>query len=243
MKNKEKFLVVIPAYNEGQNIQKVFDELKKDLPYADVLVINDCSKDNTKEIAQKNGIKCITTTFNFKYAKAVQTGIKYANKNNYDYVIQLDGDGQHIPKEADKLVKKMRETNADIVIGSRYLKGSSYNAPFFRKLGTSFFSFIIKVACKKKVSDPLSGFQLLNKKVINYYSQMGKYPEYPDANLVIEMLYQGYTIEEVPVKMRLREAGESMHGGIIKPIKYMIEVFYTIIIIIIKNINRKAGDK
>ncbi|MDO4283019.1 MAG: glycosyltransferase family 2 protein [Clostridia bacterium] len=239
MKEKFKVLVVIPAYNEAQNIQKVFDELKRDLPYADVLVINDCSKDNTKEIVEKNGIKCITTVFNFRYARAVQTGIKYAYKNGYDYVIQLDGDGQHIPKEADKLVKRMKETNADIVIGSRYLEKGNYNAPFFRKIGTGFFSFLIKLACRQKISDPLSGFQVLNRRVIEKYSKIGEYPEYPDANLVIDMIMQGYKVEEVSIKMRNREFGESMHGGIIKPIKYMLLMFYNVLVIMLNNIGRR----
>jgi len=97
--------------------------------------------------------------------------------------------------------------------------------------------------CKKKIADPLSGFQCLNKKVIKRYSKMGGYPEFPDANLVIEMLMSGYTIEEIPVKMRIRESGESMHGGIIKPIKYMINMFYTILFIVIQNIGCKKVKK
>ncbi len=93
---------------------------------------------------------------------------------------------------------------------------------------------IIKIFCKEKIADPLSGFQCLNKKVIERYSKMGNYPEFPDANLVIEMLRAGYKIEEVPVKMRLRENGESIHGGIIKPIKYMINMLYAIVFILIQ---------
>ena len=238
-----KVLVVIPAYNEGQNIQKVIDELKKDMNYADILVINDCSKDNTKEIVEKNDVNCITSVFNLKYAMAVQTGIKYANKNGYDYVIQFDGDGQHIAKEAEKLIKKMKETNADIVIGSRYMKDGTYKQSFFRKIGTVIFSKLIKIFCKKEITDPLSGFQCLNKKVIEKYSKIGAYPEYPDANLIIQMLLEGYEIEEVSVKMRLREFGESMHGGIIKPIKYMIMMMYTIFAILLSNISFKRRKK
>ena len=238
-----KVLVVIPAYNEGQNIQKVIDELKRDLSYADILVINDCSKDNTREIVEKNGVNCITSVFNLRYAMAVQTGIKYAYNNEYDYVIQFDGDGQHIAKEAEKLLNKMKETNADIVIGSRYMKDGTYKQTFFRKIGTVIFSKLIKVFCKKEITDPLSGFQCLNKKVIEKYSKMGEYPEFPDANLVMQMLLEGYKIEEVSVKMRLREFGESMHGGIIKPIKYMIMMMYTIVAILLTNITFKRRKK
>lgn len=242
MEKKDKILFVIPAYNEEENIEKVLNEIKKDVNYADILVINDCSKDKTADIVKENNVKCIDNVFNMRYAMAVQTGIKYAYKNGYDYVIQFDADGQHIAKEAEKLYKKSKETNCDIIIGSRYLEDTGYPCPLFRRIGTKIFEKIIKLFCKKRIADPLSGFQCLNRRVIERYSKMGNYPEFPDANLVIEMLLLGYKIEEVPVKMRLREAGESMHGGILKPIKYMINMFYTIFFILItpkKKVNKK----
>lgn len=242
MKKKDKILFVIPAYNEAENIEKVLTEIKRDVDYADILVINDCSKDNTREVVERNNVKCITNVFNMRYAMAVQTGIKYAYENDYDYVIQFDADGQHIAKEAEKLYKHSVKTNADIVIGSRYLEDVGYPCPFFRRVGTKIFEKIIKIVCKKRIADPLSGFQCLNRKVIERYSKMGNYPEFPDANLVIEMLLSGYTIEEVSTKMRLRDTGESMHGGIVKPIKYMIGMFYTIFFILIL-VPRKRSDK
>lgn len=233
MKQKDKTLFVIPAYNEAENIEKVLKELKKDAPFADILVINDCSKDNTEEIVKRNSVICINNIFNMHYAMAVQTGIKYAYENDYDYVIQFDADGQHIAKEAIKLYEHSKKNKCDIVIGSRYLKDMGYPCPFMRRLGTKIFELLVRIIAKQKIADPLSGFQCLNKKVIKHYAKMGNYPEFPDANLVIEMLLLGYKIEEVPVKMRLREVGESMHGGIIKPIKYMIEMFYSIFFVII----------
>lgn len=237
---KDKILFVIPAYNEAENIEKVLKEIKKDASFADILVINDCSKDNTAEIVKKNNVKCITNVFNMRYAWAVQVGIKYAYENDYDYVIQFDADGQHIAKEANKLYKEMKNENVDIVIGSRYLKDMGYPCPFFRRFGTKLFQLLINFFCHKNIADPLSGFQCLNKKVIEKYSKMGEYPEFPDANLVIEMLLSGYTIKEVPVKMRLRETGESMHGGIIKPIKYMINMLYSIMFILIQHPKKKV---
>lgn len=243
IKNKKgKILFVIPAYNEAENIGKVLKEIRKDVDYADILVINDCSKDNTKEIVESNNVKCISNIFNMKYAMAVQTGIKYAYENDYDYVIQFDADGQHIAKEAEKLYKTMLDNECDIVIGSRYLKDMGYPCPKFRRFGTKLFELLIKLFCNEKIADPLSGFQCLNKKVIKRYAEMGKYPEFPDANLVIEMLREGYKIKEVPVKMRLREAGESMHGGFIKPIKYMIDMFYTIVFIVISTPRKKSDN-
>ena len=235
-KSNDKVLFVIPAYNEAENIEKVLREIKQDVDFADIVVINDCSKDNTKEIVEKNGVKCISNVFNMRYAMAVQTGIKYAQKYEYDYVIQFDADGQHIASEAIKLYREAKRGNYDIVIGSRYLKDMGYPCPLFRRIGTKLFEFLIRVFTRKKIVDPLSGFQCLNKDVIKRYSVMGNYPEFPDANLIIEMLLLGYSVKEIPVKMRLREAGESMHGGIIKPIKYMIQMFYEVIIITIKSI-------
>ena len=240
---KEKVLFVIPAYNEEENIEKVLKEIQKDVNFADILVINDCSKDHTSKIVKENNVRCIDGIFNMRYAWAVQTGIKYAYQNDYDYVIQFDADGQHIAKEAVKLLETAKNTNADIVIGSRYLKNMGYPCPFFRRIGTKLFEFLIKIFCKKKIADPLSGFQCLNKKVIKRYSKMGNYPEFPDANLIIEMLMEGYKIVEVPVNMRLREVGVSMHGGIIKPIKYMINMVYTIFFIVIQNIGSKKVNK
>ena len=235
----KKVLVVIPAYNEDMNIEKVLNELKNDFKEADIVVINDCSKDNTKEVVEKNNIKCITLPFNMGYSRAVQTGIKYACDYGYDYVIQFDADGQHIAKEAKKLLGHIEKTKANIVIGSRYLEKNNYNQSFFRKIGTVTFSKLIKLFCKKEITDPLSGFQCLDRSIIERYSKLGMYPEYPDANLIIELLYENYKIEEVSVKMRLREMGESMHGGIIKPIKYMIQIFYTIFIILLRNVFKR----
>ena len=238
---KSEVLIIIPAYNEEKNIGKVLDEIKKDINYADILVINDCSTDDTKKIVENKGVMCITNMFNMKYAMAIQTGIKYAYQNDYDYVIQFDADGQHIAKEAEKLFNEIKISNSDIVIGSRYLVDTGYPCPAARRIGTRVFEKLIKLLCKKVIADPLSGFQCINKKVIKRYSTMGKYPEYPDANLIIEMLREGYEIKEIPVKMRLRQYGESMHGGIIKPIKYMINMIYSIVFIIIST-KRKGSE-
>lgn len=243
MIKENEIIFVIPAYNEELNISKVIDEINSEFKKVGIVIINDCSRDKTQDIVIKKDVTCISQPFNMGYAMAIQTGIKYAKQNGYKFVIQFDADGQHIASEARKLLNKMKETNADIVIGSRFLEKNGYKQTFFRKLGTNIFSFLIKLFCKKKISDPTSGFQCLGKKAIDRFSTFGMYPEFPDANLIIELLYNGFNIEEIPVKMRLREFGESMHGGILKPIKYMISILYTICIIILRNTFRRRGAK
>ena len=240
-KENGKTIFVVPAYNEEKNIEKVVKDINKNMPKADIVVINDYSNDQTQAIIESLKVPCLNVPFNLGYAMAVQTGIKYAYENNYDYVIQFDADGQHLASEASKLVKKMKETNANIIIGSRFIEKTDYKHPLFRKIGTKIFSILIKLFCNKKITDPTSGFQLLDRTVIERYAKIGKYPEFPDANLIIEMLLNGYEIEEVSVKMKLNDTGQSMHGGIIKPIKYMINVLYTICYIIIQYSNKKGN--
>ncbi|MBS6599537.1 MAG: glycosyltransferase family 2 protein [Clostridium sp.] len=238
-------LVIVPAYNEEMNITNVINELREDIKEADILVINDCSTDNTPKILEEMKVNYITTPFNLRYAGGVQTGFKYALAKGYKYVAQFDGDGQHVASELNKMFQKMKEDDVDIMIGSRFKEQTEYKHPFFRRVGTALFQKIIKIACSKEITDPTSGLQILSKRVYTRYAKINNYPEYPDANLIIEMLMQGYKIEEVPVKMKERIYGESMHSGIWSPISYMITMFYSIFLIIIKygiRKNKMVGD-
>lgn len=235
---KSKVLLIIPAYNEAENLPNILKSIKKLGNFADVFVVNDCSKDNTAEVLEKSGVRYVTNVFNMGYAMSVQTGIKYAYRNGYDYAIQMDADGQHTATDAKKLFDTIKKAKCDIVIGSRYLEKTDYKCPLMRRIGTKMFEGIIRLFCHQKIADPLSGFQCFNRAVIKEYSQSNFYPEYPDANLIMEMLYRGYKIKEVPVTMQKREHGESMHDGIIGPLKYMIEMFYAVVLVILQNIRR-----
>ena len=226
-----KVLFVIPAYNEEKNIRKPVGDIRASFMDADIIVVNDCSTDNTVQVLQELGINYVDLPVNLGYSGAVQTGIKYAKRNNYDYVIQFDGDGQHLASEACILFEKIKESGANIVIGSRFLDKTGYKHPFFRRLGTGLFSGIIKLLTKKRITDPTSGLQVLDKKVIDKYSQSGQYPEFPDANLIVRMILEGYIVEEVSCVMLERTDGVSMHAGIIKPIRYMIKNIYSILLI------------
>lgn len=234
-----KTIVIIPAYNEEKNIKNVINDIKKELKNIDILVINDNSTDNTRKIITDENIRCINLPYNMGYSKAVQTGIKFALYNGYDYCLQMDADGQHLAKEAKKLIDLIQKKDVDIVIGSRFLEKTDYQHSNMRKLGTRVLSWLIMAICNIKITDPTSGFQCINRKTMERFSNMGNYPEFPDANLIIELLLEDFNIEEVPTIMKQREFGTSMHSGIIKPIKYMIKVLYTIVIIVLRNLLRR----
>ena len=239
----DRILFVIPAYNEEQNIRKPIDDIRTNFEEADIIVVNDCSEDRTVRVLKALKIDYLDLPVNLGYSGAVQAGIKYAKRNEYDYVIQFDGDGQHLAKEARKLYDKIKETGANIVIGSRFLEKTEYKHPFFRKIGTRFFVFIIKFATRRTITDPTSGMQILDRKTISRYAQPGQYPEFPDANLIAKMILDGYKVEEVSCKMMERTDGVSMHAGILKPMRYMIKNVYSLLLIGVSSIFRRRQKK
>jgi len=227
----DKLLFVIPAYNEENNIRNPLSDIKESFKDADIVVVNDCSTDKTANVLQELGAVYLNLPVNLGYAGAVQTGIMYAKRNDYDYVIQFDGDGQHLASEANKLYETIKTSGSNIVIGSRFLDKTDYKHPLFRRMGTSLFSFLIKLITGKKITDPTSGFQILDKKTISKYSEQGQYPEFPDANLIAKMIIEGFIVSEVSCRMAERTDGISMHAGIIKPIKYAVKCTYSLLLI------------
>ena len=155
---------------------------------------------------------------------------------DYDYLVQFDGDGQHLASEAKRMFDYAQNGAVDVVIGSRFLSETNYNHSFFRKIGTKLFQIIIKMLTGKKISDPTSGLQVLRRNVFEPLSKIYAYPESADANLLIELIYKGYSIDELAVRMKNRETGESMHDGIIKPALYMTKMFYYIILVFLNNL-------
>ncbi|MCC3374099.1 glycosyltransferase family 2 protein [Cohnella sp. REN36] len=207
-----KTLVLIPAYNEERNISSVIKGIQEETSEIDILVVDDCSKDNTAKVVRSHSVNMISLGANLGYSGAIITGFKYALDHNYKYVIQFDGDGQHDPKTIKELIHFIKESNCDIVIGSRFLQKTAYKHGSFRSLGTKLFSLIIKLSTGKTITDPTSGLQILNQQAYSYYVSSDNYPEYPDANIIILMLRNGYAIKEMPVTMHSRLSGVGMHA-------------------------------
>ena len=216
-----KVLVIVPAYNEENNIVTTIDGLKKNKSI-DYVVINDGSLDNTKEVCEKNNINFIDLPLNLGIGGAVQIGYKYAFYHDYDIAIQFDGDNQHDPKYLDDLIKEI-EKGYDIVIGSRYVKElSKFKSTFMRRVGINFLSFLIKAVTGKKVYDPTSGYRAVNKKVIELFAE--DYPtDYPEPDSIIYLIKRGYKVSEIPVEMNERKEGKSSIG-LFDSVYYMIKV-------------------
>ncbi len=240
---RQKGLILIPAYNEEANLPGVYRELLEVVPDHDILIINDGSGDRTNQVARNLGANVVSLAGNLGYGAALQAGFKYAIRHDYDYVIQFDADGQHDPREIHNLIGCLQQTDADIVIGSRYDQPTSYRPGILRGAGTHFFSWLVRWSTGYSISDPTSGFQLIKKRIYSVYAKEGVYPtEYPDANILILMLLLGVRIEEVPVVMRERLAGKGMHVGIIRNIRYVILMVYSIMISMLKaNLFKRKG--
>lgn len=233
-------LIIIPAYNEEFTIGKILDNIISTgaEAFADILVINDNSNDDTEKVAAQYRAKIILINhiFNMGYGAALKTGYAYATKNKYDYIIQLDADGQHSVENIEKLHNKIRENQAaDIVIGSRFIKGSiSFPISLLKKIAIGFFRVLIKVFTGKKITDPTSGLQAMKRRAFSHYTgYMDFDPRYPDANMIMKMLLSGYTVEEVPSVMYERSKGESIHSGL-KPIIYMLHMLLSTFIVILQ---------
>lgn len=237
-----KVLLIIPAYNEEENILDTCTKISEFSDEIDYIVINDGSKDNTLKILRENNINHINLINNLGIGGAVQTGYKYAYENGYDIAIQFDGDGQHDVNYVPNICEPIVEGKADMVIGTRYLdkNESQFQSTFMRRLGSNIISFFIKVCTGKKITDPTSGFRAVNKKIIEEFAK--EYPtDYPEPESTVCMLCKNYKVTEVPVSMNERQGGTSSIR-FWKSADYMIKVVFTIIIDSI-NARKKGGKK
>mgnify|MGYP005774694197 CR=1 FL=1 len=227
-----KILLIIPAYNEQENIEETIKKIKEFSEEIDYIVINDGSSDNTEKILKANNLNHINLVNNLGIGGAVQTGYKYAHENNYDIAIQFDGDGQHDINCVPKICEPLINGQADMCIGTRYLdkNSSDFQSTFMRRLGANIISIFIKIFTKASITDPTSGFRAVNKKVIEEFTK--NYPtEYPEPESTVSLLVNGYKVKEVPVSMNEREGGtSSITIKFWKPVDYMIKVVLAIII-------------
>lgn len=221
-------LIIIPAYNEESNIEKLLTELGKYSDRYDCLVVNDCSTDETTKILNQMNVPYLSHINNLGIGGAVQSGYIYALQNGYDIAIQLDGDGQHNPAYLDSLIKSIEDGIADICIGSRFIEREGFQSTTTRRLGIKLLGGLIYVLSGKQFTDVTSGYRAVNKKYIAYYAE--NYPQdYPEPEAIMLAIRNGASIQEVPVEMRPRTSGESTIN-IKRSIYYMIKVSFAVIL-------------
>ncbi|MBQ1843195.1 MAG: glycosyltransferase family 2 protein [Lachnospiraceae bacterium] len=203
-----KGLVIIPAYNEEGAVLDTVTDIREKAPEFDVIVINDCSTDSTKRILEENDVSHINLPMNLGIGGAVQTGYIYAEKNDYDIAVQMDGDGQHDASYLKDMLSAMKSSGADMVIGSRFIENEGFQSSSLRRIGISFFTGWIRKLTHQTITDPTSGMRMVNRRIIELFAD--DYPkDYPEPETVVRILKQGYEISEVPVAMRARMSGES----------------------------------
>lgn len=235
-------MIIVPAYNEEENIKNTINKIKEYDEKIDYVVINDGSIDRTEEILEENNINHIKLVNNLGIGGAVQTGYKYAYDNGYDIAIQFDGDGQHDVEYIPKICESLIKGQADMCIGTRYLDKSSseFQSTFMRRFGAKLISLFIKIFTGKKITDPTSGFRAANKRVIKEFAK--NYPtEYPEPESTVSLLVNGYTVKEVPVSMNERIGGVSSIR-LLKSADYMVKVLLAIVIDSI-SFRRRGGKK
>ncbi len=220
-----KTLIIIPAYNEAESIEKVVNNIIENYPQYDYVVVNDGSTDATRKICKDNGYNLLDLPANLGLAGAIKSGIKYANFSQYDYAVQIDGDGQHDPSYISDMLKCMEDNDSDIVIGSRFVSKRKNHS--MRMFGNNLIEFLILITTGKKITDPTSGMRLFNKKMIKQFGYRINYGPEPDT--LAFLINSGIKVSEVQVEMKDREYGQS-YLSLTKSILYMMHMVYGILI-------------
>lgn len=241
-KKRKEVLIIIPAYNEEKTIGAFLEQLEQSeiAPFADILVMNDASRDNTAEIVKSRNHTVINHVYNLGYGCGLQIGYKYAVEKGYRYLIQMDADGQHDASNAIVIYERLKMADAqgkcpDIVLGSRFVKGSvGYPTSLVKKIAYTLFRGLIRLGTGRKIMDPTTGLQGLSRRAFTYYAQFNHFDDqYPDANMIMQMILLGFRVEEIPALMHVRTEGVSMHSGW-KPVIYMFRMMFSIIAVWIR---------
>lgn len=228
MDNSKKYLIIIPAYNEAENIEKVVNNLIENYPQYDYVIVNDGSRDDTEKICLRNHYRLLNLPINLGIGGAVQTGYCYARDNDYDLAVQIDGDGQHDVSFLDDMIRIITDGKADLVIGSRFVEKEGFQSSHLRRVGIKFLSSLAFLLTGVRVKDITSGYRVVNRRFIEVFAD--DYPsDYPEPEAIVIAAVHGGKIQEYPVVMRERENGESSIT-LKKSVYYMIKVTLAMLI-------------
>jgi glycosyltransferase involved in cell wall biosynthesis len=223
-------VAIVPAFNEEGSVAQVIDEIRAFDPGFEIVVVDDGSADRTAEVAAARGARVVKLPFNLGIGGAMQTGYRFAFENGFDLAVQIDGDGQHDPRELPKILEPVLAGDADLVVGSRFAAGSSssYRVPFARRVGISVFAWTVSAIVRQRVTDTTSGFRAVNRLGIALFA--ADYPhDYPEVEATVMVHKHRLRLCEVPVSMRERAAGVSSINAA-RSIYYMVKVLLAIFV-------------
>lgn len=229
-----KTLVIIPAYNEVGKIAGVVERVRVAAPTTDILVINDGSRDGTCAAAATAGAHVVSHPYNMGYGVTIQTGYKYALAHGYDFLVQIDGDGQHDPSFIPSMLAPVLQGEVDFVIGSRFLGGDSYKPSMGRRIGMALFRSIVTWVVGQRLTDCTSGYQAFNRDVMRFFAGDIFPCDYPDADVLISLHLAGFRLQEVAVRMFASTDGKSMHAGL-KPLYYVFKMLLSIAVTLMRS--------
>lgn len=222
----KEILVIIPAFNEEKSIERVINDVRKNAPFSDLLVVDDGSLDNTYSICNGLGVPVARHKVNLGLGPAVMTGMSYALENGYQYALQFDGDGQHDATAIGRMLETAKENEYDITIGSRYLQSSGGSV--LKSIGRHLISFCIRITGGKRITDPTSGMRLYSRRVMEKLARYDNYKPEPDTLAFV--IRKGMKVDEVPVVMTERKSGKS-YLDVTESIRYMFRMCTSILIV------------
>jgi glycosyltransferase involved in cell wall biosynthesis len=225
---RRRRIAIVPAYNEERTIRRVIDEIRAVDPGFEVVVVDDGSHDRTALVAEHAGVHVLRLPFNLGIGGAVQVGYQFARDNGFDLAVQIDGDGQHDPRELTALLRPLLDDRADMVVGTRFAAGGGYRGTHLRRVGIHLFAGVVSVMVRQRVTDTTSGFRAVNRKGIRLFAS--EYPsDYPEVEATVVLSRHGLRMLEVPVVMRIRETGSSSITAF-RSVYYMVKVLLALFI-------------
>lgn len=216
-------LIILPAHNEAARIFEVIAGIRTVIPDTDIAVIDDGSGDDTADRAAAAGAMVLRLPFNLGYGVALQTGYKFALQRGYRFLVQMDSDGQHDARGVPLILERVRRGACDVCVGSRFLEGETYRVPQFRRAGMIVFRRVASLILGQTITDPTSGFQAMNRRVIEFFSKDSYPTDYPDTDVLVMLYHHGFRIAEAPVVMYAGDAKKSIHAGL-RPLYYLFKM-------------------
>ena len=228
----DSLLIIVPAYNEEATVGGVVREIRDAMPGVAILVLDDCSYDTTRKVARQAGAEVLPAPHHLGLGGCVQAGYKLAYEMGFEYVIRVDGDGQHDPRDIPRIFKALKTCGYEMVIGSRFVDGRGEYSSFARSMGIRFFRLVLRPILGQTVHDPTSGFVGVNRAALEVFSR--SFPlEYPEIEALVVLQRRAFRFQEIPCTIRPRQGGRSTIT-VMKSFYYMTHVLLGVFVNILK---------